>query len=51
MLKLLPRHGFCVPLPRGNKEEQEWKRQDKEEQFKAQQEVLKRRRQNTWQKV
>ena len=42
---------FILPCRGGNKEEQEWKRQDKEEQFRAQQEILKRRRDNTWQKV
>ncbi|CAL8470648.1 g10190 [Coccomyxa elongata] len=34
----------------GNKDEQEWKRQEKEEAYRAQQEVLKRRRQGSWQK-
>ncbi|EIE22655.1 hypothetical protein COCSUDRAFT_63797 [Coccomyxa subellipsoidea C-169] len=34
----------------GDKEEQEWKRQEKEDAYRAQQDVLRRRREGSWQK-
>jgi hypothetical protein len=41
-----------VPLSRGGtKEEREWKRQEKEEAYQAQLDVLKRRKSGAWQKV
>ena len=41
-----------MPLSRGgNKEEREWKRQEKEEAYQAQLDVLKRRKSGAWQKV
>ena len=35
----------------GNKEEREWKRQEKESAYQAQLDVLKRRKSGAWQKV
>lgn len=41
-----------MPLSRGgSKEEREWKRQEKEEAYQAQLDVLKRRKSGAWQKV
>lgn len=41
-----------MPLSRGgSKEERDWKRQEKEEAYQAQQDVLKRRKSGAWQKV
>ena len=41
----------CMCCHRGNKEEREWKRQEKDEAYQAQLDVLKRRKSGAWQKV
>ena len=41
----------CMCCHRGNKEEREWKRQEKDDAYQAQLDVLKRRKSGAWQKV